>query len=149
MTDNILCRAAGADDVDTVHALAKQFYAHFNYVFTPRHRELIKGFIATPYLGSLWLIESNQSVVGYAALTYGFSFEFGGRDAFVDELFVLDTCRGKGVGAAALQQLQSMATSLGLIAIHLQTESYNQRAKRLYESVGFNDLGRATLTWRP
>jgi len=36
---------------------------------------------------------------------------------------------------------------LGLKALHLQTENYNERAKALYESLGFEDFKRATLTY--
>ncbi len=143
-------RAATIADLDTVEDLMRQFYRHFNYHFRdPGQREIIEHFIATGHLGSMWIIDVAQRPVGYAALTYGYSFEFGGRDAFVDELFVVPELRGQGHGAAALLSLQSRAAELGLIAIHLQTESYNQRAKRMYESVGFTDLSRTTLTWRP
>ena len=149
-TSSTTLRAATLNDLDTVEDLMRQFYRHFKYHFRePGQRQLIERFITTEYLGSMWLIEVAQRAVGYAAMTYGYSFEFGGRDAFVDELFVIPELRGQGHGAAALLALQGRAAELGLIAIHLQTESYNQRAKRMYESVGFTDLSRSTLTWRP
>ena len=142
-------RAATRDDLSMIEDLMRQFYSHFKYHFRePGQRQLIERFISTEHLGSMWLIEAAQRTVGYAAMTYGYSFEFGGRDAFVDELFVIPELRGQGHGAAALLALQARAAELGLIAIHLQTESYNQRAKRMYESVGFTDLSRSTLTWR-
>jgi len=152
----VTTRLATVDDLDDVTAMMRKFYAHFGYAFrepgasaAPSQRDLIERFVTTPHLGSFWLIEVDGAPAGYAALTYGFSFEFGGRDAFVDELFVDEAVRGRGAGATALQQLQARASALGLVAIHLQTEAYNPRAKRLYESVGFVDLKRSTLTWRP
>lgn len=151
----VTTRLATIDDLDVVTAMMRKFYVHFGYAFRehgasagPSQRDLIERFVTTPYLGSFWLIEVDGTPAGYAALTYGFSFEFGGRDAFVDELFVDEALRGRGAGATALQQLQARARDLGLVAIHLQTEAYNPRAKRLYEAVGFVDLKRSTLTWR-
>jgi ribosomal protein S18 acetylase RimI-like enzyme len=135
-------------DLDQFMPLMEGFYTHFGYPFErAEHRLVVENFLENPHLGSLWFIETEDERAGYLALTYGFTFEFLGRDAFVDELFVLEPFRNRGFGEAALKQIQVKAPELGLVAIHLQTESYNTRAKRLYEQVGFNDKGRATLTW--
>jgi ribosomal protein S18 acetylase RimI-like enzyme len=81
------------------------------------------------------------------AVTYGFAFEFGGKTALVDELFIEEGQRGAGLGHRVLLSLQKNASELGVSVIHLQTEKYNTRAKQLYESVGFVDQERSTLTW--
>jgi GNAT superfamily N-acetyltransferase len=145
-------RLAASEDVDVLLGLCEQFYRHFEYRFEPlSHRAMIERFVSDSNLGSMWLLESSDDegakAIGYVALTYGFSFEFGGRDAFVDELFVAPTFRGTGVGTAALKELQQRATSLGLVGIHLQTEHYNVDARKLYESLGFSDLKRSIQTW--
>ena len=41
-------------------------------------------------LGRIWLVRHQGAVVGYAALCFGYSIEFRGRDAFVDELFIVE-----------------------------------------------------------
>jgi hypothetical protein len=46
--------------------------------------ELIERFIVTDYLDSMWLIEVAQCTLCPAPMTYGYSLEFGGRNAFVD-----------------------------------------------------------------
>lgn len=136
-------------EVDQLMPLIGEFYGYFGYPYEEvGHRNLVANFLQNPHLGSLWLIQSAGVNAGYVALTYGFTFEILGRDAFVDELYVTETYRSQGLGGWALQQIQEMAPSLGLVAIHLQTEAYNGRAKRLYEQTGFRDLGRSTLTWR-
>ena len=43
--------------------------------------------LGDPRLGRLFAIDDDGSVVGYLVLTFGFSLEFGGRNAVVDELF--------------------------------------------------------------
>ncbi len=126
----------------------EQFYGHFQYVFErANHERIVTRFLDDPHLGSIWLIEIDEIPVGYVALPYSYTFEFGGRDAWVDELFVTETHRNLGLGGWALTELQRRVPDLGLVAIHLQTEQYNERAKKLYESLGFKNLQRSTLTW--
>jgi hypothetical protein len=39
-------------------------------------------------LGSIWLISCNSQIVGYIALCNGYSLEFAGKDAFIDEFYI-------------------------------------------------------------
>ncbi len=142
-------RQATSADVAALMELSAQFYAHFAYPFdAAQHRALLEHFLAHEHLGSIWLIQTAEKPVGYLALTYGFTFEFGGRDAFVDEFFIGESHRNLGFGHLALQEIQQKMEALGLKALHLQTESYNERAKKMYESLGFQDFKRATLSYR-
>lgn len=141
-------RPASPTDLPVLLPLMAQFYAHFQYRFeSARHEAVARRFLTDPNLGSLWLIEVDSAPVGYVAVPYGYTFEFGGRDGWVDELFVVESHRSLGLGGWALAELQRRADELGLVAIHLQTEHYNERAKKLYESLGFRNLQRSTLTW--
>lgn len=141
---------ATTGDIDTLLGLVAQFYDYFGYTFEAvGHRKMLEEFIAHEYMGSLWLVQVDGEAAGYLALTYGYTFEFGGRDAFVDEFFMTETYRSGGYGRLALQEIQQKMGALGLHALHLHTESYNERAKKLYESVGFHDMKRATLTFLP
>ena len=126
------------------------FYDHFGYdhELTTQQRN-VTDFLANPHHGTLYLIKDTEQPIGYLGLIYGFSFEFDGRDAFVDEFFVLGPYRNQGIGRYVLQFIQQQANALGVHALHLQTEAHNGRAKQLYESLGFADKQRSTLTWQP
>ena len=76
-------------------------------------------------------------MVGYAALCFGYSIEFRGRDAFVDELFIAEQARGKGLGSRVLELIRKEAARLGIVALHLEVARDNTRARRLYEKWGF------------
>ena len=96
----------------------------------------------TPLLGDspagrLWLIEAEAAVVGYVALCFGYSIEFGGRDAFVDEFYILDAYRGRGFGRSTLAAVRREAVHLGVRALHLEVSRTNGRAQRLYTSLGY------------
>ncbi|MGA0559002.1 GNAT family N-acetyltransferase [Larkinella sp. VNQ87] len=136
-------------DADTLLRLMETFCQHFSYPFDQRLRKrLIQEVMTNPSLGSLWLIETDHKPIGYVALTYGFAFEFGGKTALVDELFVEEVHRGAGWGRKVLHEIQRIAPDLGVSVVLLQTEKYNSRARQLYESVGFVDQERNTLTFK-
>lgn len=142
-------RQAQLTDTDTLMLLMGQFYTHFQYPFEPaNHRQMVLEFLANPQLGSIWLIQHEQTDVGYLALTNGYSFEFGGHYALVDEFFMQEAYRSLGLGRIVLSAIQEKAKQLGIKALHLQTEAYNPRAKQLYKSLGFQDLNRSILSWR-
>lgn len=145
----MITQQATLSELDELLGLIEQFYTHFSYPFEPiSHRQLVADFLSQKHLGSMWFVNHQEQHVGYLALAYGFTFEFGGRDAFIDELFIAEGYRNLGLGSTALREIQQRAPSLGLKVLHLQTEKYNGRAKTLYESLGFTDLQRSTLTWK-
>jgi len=88
-------------------------------------------------LGRVWLLLLTGDVVGYVALCFGYSIEFRGRDAFVDELYVEPGARGRGVASAALARVMREAAQLGIVALHLEVARSNERARRLYRRWGF------------
>ncbi|MGM9509889.1 GNAT family N-acetyltransferase [Larkinella sp. GY13] len=136
-------------DADAVLRMMETFCGLFNYPFDRALRQtLIRQVLENPSLGSLWLVELESKPVGYAALTYGFAYEFGGKTALIDELFIEEGHRGVGLGRRVLLSLQKAADEFGVSVIHLQTEKYNPRAKQLYESAGFVDQERSTLMWK-
>jgi ribosomal protein S18 acetylase RimI-like enzyme len=139
---------AQANQISELMKLVEKFYQHFDYSFDyETHSQLVKKFLANPHFGRVYLIQYQDQWIGYLALTFGFTFEYGGKDAFVDEFFVDPDYRSQGIGKYVLNEIQGMAKALELKALHLQTEKYNTRAKELYQSVGFKDKARSTLTW--
>ena len=50
--------------------------------------------------------------------------------------------RGRGYGAALLEQADAMARGRGVSRVTLMTESFNTGARRLYQRHGFRDLDR-------
>ena len=45
--------------------------------------------------------------------------------------------RGRGLGALAVATAEAAARRLGVRAVHLEVDTTNDRARRLYERVGF------------
>lgn len=94
-------------------------------------------------VGFILLVADNDELVGYLALCFGYTIEFGGRDAFVDELYVAEGERGRGLGSRLLQAAKEQATKLGVNALHLEVARANAAAKTFYSKLGFK--GRETF----
>lgn len=97
-------------------------------------------------LGRVWLIQDGIEAIGYIVLTFGYSLEFLGRDAFIDELYIRESHRGKGIGTKAIQFVEGVCPSLGIQALHLEVDQENTRAQSLYRKVGFEDHDRYLMT---
>jgi GNAT superfamily N-acetyltransferase len=109
-------------------------------------RTALADLIRDSTLGRLWLVLDGAEPVGYVALTLGYSLEYHGRDAFVDELFISASHRGQGVGAATMRFIEAEARDLGVHALHLEVERPNASALRLYQRHGFEDHDRYLMT---
>jgi ribosomal protein S18 acetylase RimI-like enzyme len=92
-----------------------------------------------------WLLEFESQTVGYVVLTFGFSLEYGGLDAYVDELFVKPEFRCQGFASLALEFLTLECQKLNIVALHLEVDADNHSAKALYAKMGFKNTARELL----
>ena len=140
-------RPAEPGDLPLVLRLMEGFYRDTDTGF---HAEAaaraLAALVADPFLGRLFLIEIGGTPQGYVVLTLGFSLEFLGREAFVDELYVIPEHRGRGLGGAAIRFLESVAVELGVQALHLEVGPDNESALGLYRRAGFADRRHHLMT---
>lgn len=87
--------------------------------------------------GRLWLIFDGDELAGYIAICIGYSIEFRGNDAFVDEFYIRPESRGRGLGTRVLERIKSEAKSMGVRALHLEVARSNAGARKLYSSAQF------------
>lgn len=100
-------------------------------------RKLLHTFIADEKLGRAWLIYFDNEIVGYVILTFVFSFEYKGTIAFLDELYLNEKSRGKGIGKQVVDFIHREAIELSLKIIYLEVEGHNETAQKLYLSKDF------------
>jgi ribosomal protein S18 acetylase RimI-like enzyme len=105
-----------------------------------------RQFLTLPEFGGVWLLSEGSKTVGYVVLTVGFSFEFHGHDAFIDELYVDVAYRRRGYGRRALASTEEGAGEMGVNAIHLEVHRGNDPAFELYRGTGYQDHGRFLMT---
>jgi ribosomal protein S18 acetylase RimI-like enzyme len=140
-------RPAEAGDVDAILAMMRGYYGQDGYTFVDEEaRAAALMLINNPSLGRLWVAGDGETVVAYVAVALGFSFEYRGREAFVDELFVAESHRGRGLGREALEIAESYCREAGINALHLEVERHRGPALELYRRRGFEDYGRSLMT---
>ena len=125
-------------DAPAVVAMMEAFYAIDNYpIDAATANKLFLEFTQNESLGRGWTIVLNGEVVGYFILTFVFSFEYKGRIAFLDELFISPLARGKGLGKHALDFMAAQARELSVKIVYLEIENHNIAARELYLSKNF------------
>jgi len=112
----------------------------------PVVREVLRKFLESPDLGQAWVFFDRETPVGYIVLTFGYSFEYHGRDSFIDELYIEPQYRRKGIGRRAMQFVEERARELGVNAIHLEVDQGNDPAAELYRRAGYDDHARFLRT---
>jgi diamine N-acetyltransferase len=109
-------------------------------------RGALEKFLSDADLGRAWLLWLGEKPVGYVILTLGYSFEFRGRDGFVDELYIEPEFRRRGLGRRAMEFLERKARELGVNAMHMEVDRGNEAAAELYRRAGYADQGRHLMT---
>jgi ribosomal protein S18 acetylase RimI-like enzyme len=87
--------------------------------------------------GVAYLIGPARAPIGYVIITFGWSVEFGGLDAIIDEIYVRPGVRGRGIATEALSSLPNALAGGGVKAIHLEVDRDNAVAQKLYARAGF------------
>lgn len=111
-------------------------------------RTTYRQFLSLPGFGRVWLLCDGNVPVGYIILTIGFSFEFHGHDAFIDELYIEAAFRRRGYGRQAVTFLEKEASKMGVNAVHLEVDRGNDPAFELYRRSGYKDHQRFLMTKR-
>ena len=136
-------------DIEVITQMMQDFYAIDNYPMDVEvAKTLFQEFISNEHLGKSWLIQSEIEIVGYIILTFIFSFEYGGKIAFVDELFIKETERGKGFGKEAIQFIQQEVPKLSLKLLYLEVEPHNENAQKLYLAHDFELHNRKLMKYK-
>lgn len=113
-------------------------------------------FAADIALNQLWIAEIEQNVAAVAAITTTQEHEYAqvGWDltelaVVVHRLAVDPALRGKGIAAALMQQAETVARSLGVTILRVDTSAQNDATQRLFPKLGYQYAGEITLVFRP
>jgi len=118
--------------------LMREFYAHEGLRFDEeRSLGAFRTLVGDPNLGRVWIFRAGDGLVGYVAVTTCFSLEFAGRYALIDEFYVREAYRGRGIGQRALEVVAGACRELRVPAVRLEVDVWNERARGLYERAGF------------
>src|SRR4029077_2053673 len=106
-------RLASESDTDLLLQMMREYYVFDGHAFDPdRARVALLAFLREPSFGRAWLFFDDSTPIGYIVLTLGYSLEYLGRDAFIDEFYLRESHRGKGGGGGELVFANTQAPPL-------------------------------------
>ncbi len=129
---------AGPEDLAALMPMVAAYHEEEGITSDDEHRQAALGPLleASP-MGCVYLIGPRRAPIGYLAITFGWSIEFGGMDGFIDEFFIRPGVRGRGVGSEVLHALLPQMDAAGIHALHLEASSDRPRLAKLYSRAGF------------
>jgi GNAT superfamily N-acetyltransferase len=134
-------------DLTLLLKLVQEFHETEKLAFDEEvDRDVLEKFLADSSLGQVWLIEQADEAIGYIILTLGYSLEYRGPDAFIDEFYLRSNYRGQGIGTQTLAFVEDACRVLGIQALHLEVDFENPDAQRLYHRVGYQRHQRFLMT---
>ncbi len=105
-------------------------------------RTAIDAMLGNKNLGFFLLAELGEQAVGFAAISFAWTLEYGGKTAWLDELYVLPAYRERGIGGNLVDAMLTEAKKFGCLAVDLEVEEGHERAEKLYRRKGFEMLTR-------
>jgi GNAT superfamily N-acetyltransferase len=141
-------RAALPSDQARLLPLIKEYYEFDSLKFDARATaRALQRLLRSRTLGRVWVIETaaEPRLSGYAILTYNYDLEFGGVEGIITDFFITESFRRHGLGRQMLATMTGFCRRGGITTIELQVTRKNRRARRFYESLGFEILPRLVM----
>ena len=133
-----MIRKASKADLPEVLKLVRAYHEYEDIKLSDRQRETsVRFLINDGSLGGIWLVYFDDIPIGYIALCFGYSLEFSGREATVDEFYIMPEYRGKGLGTQVLEFIKAGAGKYDVKVLHLEVARSNKKARKLYAQAGF------------
>jgi ribosomal protein S18 acetylase RimI-like enzyme len=147
MSESMVCiRRAEGLDADCVLDLARAFHIEDGHPLAPSAELALLEMLEPGFSeGLILLLVLEGGVCGYGSLSFGYGIEHGGRETFLEDLYVLPALRARGYGGLMCAELENAAREAGCHAMHLEVMPGN-RAEQLYRRIGFGDRGSKLLT---
>jgi GNAT superfamily N-acetyltransferase len=132
-------RRAGPEDMPALIGLFRGFMAD-QRVPSPPDADLaaaIMPVFSDPHAEVLIAEDGDGTPLAYTHLRYYYSVWTAAPECFIEDLFVVESHRDRGVGRRVLAAVFERARARGCHRARLDTNEQNHRGVHLYESLGF------------
>jgi len=133
---NVEISAATMDDVPAVVAIEQQAFTD------PWSANAFQDALVHPAVFFACARSGGRDIVGYVVAW------FAADEGEIANLAVAPSGWGSGIGRRLLEAALHAATSRGAAAVYLEVRDSNDRARRLYQSSGFEEIGRRRRYYR-
>jgi GNAT superfamily N-acetyltransferase len=130
-----LRRAAELEELLPSIAAYQRFY-EVEDVDEERNRAFFVRFLSPSDDGMILVAREGGEIRGYACLYWTFSSTKAVETVLMNDLFVVESARGQGVGRALIEASAAVARERGAPVLEWSTAPDNHRAQALYDSTG-------------
>lgn len=146
----MLIREFERDDFDIYCKMSVKFYesgASLVNVPVENYTNTFEACLSSsPFLKG-YLVFSDGEPAGYFLLTYTWYNEFSGETVTLDEIYVDDKFRGRGLGTKIIEWVYN--THSDYKGIQLEVKKDNQKAIDLYTRIGFEFMDYCQMVIKP
>ncbi len=136
--NRLMIRMAAPSDL---RLLAELFDGYRQFYLQPADIERARDFIGERLArNDSWILvaEQQDELLGFCQLYPSFSSTTTSRIAILNDLYVANSARQKGVGLALLRAAEELGKNLGVTSLELATAISNSSAQSLYEKQDWN-----------
>lgn len=136
--NRLMIRMAAPSDL---RLLAELFDGYRQFYLQPADIERARDFIGERLArNDSWILvaEQQDELLGFCQLYPSFSSTTTSRIAILNDLYVANSARQKGVGVALLRAAEELGKNLGVTSLELATAISNTSAQSLYEKQDWN-----------
>ena len=138
MSNDPQFRLAQASDFETLLDFMRDYYGFDGHGYDRgKARVALTALLRDPHFGRACLVRDGDAAVGYIVLCFGYSLEWLGRDAFVDEFYLREDYRGRGWGRKTMEFVEQEARKVEIRTLHLEVVRKNAAALATYRRLGF------------
>jgi GNAT superfamily N-acetyltransferase len=137
LAEGIEIRPARLEEADELLPLMRA-YCDF-YESSPPDQgvlEMARTLISDPSQGVVFIAREGERAVGFATLDWKWSMLKGAKIGFLEDLYVLEELRGRGIADALIAVCAERCRELGMPAMQWLTQPHNRRAQAVYDRTG-------------
>ncbi len=127
--------ASGYEELLPMIAAYQRFY-EVEQIDEERNRAFFRRFLAPSEVGMLLGAREDGRLLGYACLYWHFYSTRAAETVLMNDLFVAEEARGRGIGRALIEASAAVARERGALSLDWATAPDNATAQRLYDSTG-------------
>jgi GNAT superfamily N-acetyltransferase len=137
-----LIRAARPGDEQELFELVKKLavYEHLEHKVSGSAQALGEHLFGARPSAEALVAEGSSGLLGFALFFGSYSTFLTRPGIYLEDLFVLDSERGKGMGRALLEEVRRIAEARGAGRLEWAVLDWNQDAIRFYEKFGADVL---------
>ncbi len=138
MKEVVVVRQASSKDMDAMIELLRALFAiETDFVFDSNKQRVALALLLQTSAGCVLVAEREQQVIGMCTAQLLISTAEGGIKAVIEDVAVVEDCRGQGIGKKLLTAIEKWAVSQGAKRLDLLADRHNHLALGFYRQLGW------------